>query len=590
LLTRLHIRNLAVVEDVALEFDSGLNVLTGSTGAGKSLILGAVNLLLGGRASPNVIRAGEDRAEVEAVFESSSAEYYSARSEQSSAEYHSARRKQPGAAGGRLTVRREIRRNGRSYAYVDGAAVGVKQLQEVCVAWIEPHGQNDQLRLRDPETHAGYVDVFAGNAALLAQYGEDLGVYRRAEGDLAEFDRRIAALKEKEELLRHRIEEIDRAAVAEGELDDLESTIRRMENSERIFEALAFVQKALDEDESGADVSLAQSIKQLERVADMDERLAAFASQLEEASVVVRDCADGVRAYVEDFQFDPDKLRTMQERRAYLLELERRYGMSADELVRARDEWTRELDTVAFEDEERKKLSDRRDEVLESVQMSAGRLSASRKSAARKLDKQMTRELDGLMIAGAGFRTDFGIEEDVGGPLVSGRVRVAARPDGADVVRFMARTNPGESEGAVDEIASTGEISRISLALKSAVQKAGKEGRQQSVLIFDELDAGVGADLGGVIAEKLLELSASYQIICITHMPQIAAAGKRHLVVAKKSERGRTFAQVEKVDGGDRRREIARMLGGEDGSGKRLDLAGELLSSRSGIESKKMRP
>jgi DNA repair protein RecN (Recombination protein N) len=569
LLTRLHIRNLAVVEDVNLEFDCGLNVLTGSTGAGKSLILGAVNLLLGHRASSNVIRAGEDRAEVEAVLESSSS---------------------PGAAGGLVTVRREIRRNGRSYAHVDGDAVGVKQLQEICTSWIEPHGQNDQLRLRDPESHVGYVDAYAGNAALLERYREALGEYRRAENELDDFDRRIALLEEKEELLRHRIDEIGRAAVKEGELDELESEIRRMENSERVFEALAFVREAVDADETGAAVALAQSIKQLERVADVDERLADFAAQLEEASVVLRDCADGIRAYVDGYDFDPDRLRTLQERRAYLLELERRYGMGADELVRARDEWARELDSVAFGDEERSRLSDARDDALRTLQSGADRLSASRKAAAKKLDKVMTRELGELMITGARFRTEIGCEISEGGPLSISGAPGAARPDGADVVRFMVKTNPGESEGPVDEIASTGEISRISLALKSAVQKAGDRGRQRPVLVFDELDAGVGADLGGVIAEKLLELSASYQIICITHMPQIAAAGRRHLVVAKRSAQGRTVARVEQVGGEDRRREIARMLGGGEGSSKRLDLAAELLTPPKREESKNTRP
>jgi DNA repair protein RecN (Recombination protein N) len=558
LLSQLRITNLAVVEDVTLRFDAGLNVLTGSTGAGKSLILGAVNLLLGRRATSAMIRAGRDDAAVEAVFETP-------------------------AVGAKDVVRREIRSNGRSYAWVNGESVPLKQLQAVCARWIEPHGQNEQLQLRNPDTHIGYLDAFGSHAELVEHYRSAQSAFNMATGGLDDFDCRVATLREKEELLRHRIEEIERAGIERGELDDVEAAIKLLENSERIFEALGFVFSSLEGDEDGVDGSttmLAKAIRQLERVADVDPRIAAFVSQLEDAELTLRDCAGGVRSYIDGFEFDAERLRTLEQRRSYLLELERRYAMSADELVGKSEEWAHELESLTFEDRERAALEAVRDEALAGVRGAAKRLRAARKKAARALGAAVTGELEALMIRGAAFRAEVGYEPSVDGPLrVEGRP-AAARADGGDVVRFVARTNPGESEGPVDEIASTGEISRISLALKKTIRAQSGSDAHRAVLVFDELDAGVGADLGGVIAEKLLELSDSFQIVCITHMPQIAAAGGRHLVVAKRSDGGRTTAYVTAVEGRDRRREIARMLGGEEGSDKRTALAGELLAGR----------
>jgi DNA repair protein RecN (Recombination protein N) len=566
LLERLRIQNLAVVEDVTLEFDAGLNVLTGSTGAGKSLILGAVNLLMGRKASTGAIRTGEDSASVEGVFVSAAS---------------------PGVPGGKVTIKREIHRNGRSRAFVDGSPVTAKQLNEASARWIEPHGQNEQFRLKNAEAHAGFLDAFADSRKLVEAYRGSLDEFRRAERQLRDFDERIAAIKEKRELLEHRMSEVDRAAISFGEMEELERTIQLMENAERLYETLGFVYDALDGEESGTLPRLAQAARRLSGLAGLDDRLQGYLGQLQEAEITLRDCADSVSSYMDAFEFDPERLRALQDRRAYLLELERRYGMPPDEIVRMRGEWASELDSVEVEEQGRRELSVRVGESRRALQRAADRLRETRKRGAAKLDRRMTAELEALMITGARFRTDIALEPASDGPLEIDGVSAAALPDGADVVRFMVRTNPGEMEGPVDEIASTGEISRISLALRNVIQSESRTDPSGSVLVFDEVDAGVGADLGGVIAEKLLELGKNYQIICITHMPQIAAAGKRHLVVSKRNVGGRTFTTVARVDGDDRTREIARMLGGERGSDKRIALAGELLGGVRGGEKRR---
>lgn len=559
MLKEIRIKNLSVVESVELKLAPGLNVLTGSTGTGKSLILGAVNLLLGHRAAAGSIRAGEDRAIVECVLSTVDPD--------------------PGSnvvgrkRGGDVRLRREINKNGRNSAFVDDEPVTLAQLRQVCVGAIEPHGQNEQLRLKDPENHAGYLDAFAENSSQLDRYRERLQAFKNAEKELADFDARISLLKEKQELLRHRVEEIDRAGVAAGEIDALEKKIGLLENAEKIVESLGFVCSALDEDESGASPAVSQSIKRLNKIAHLDDRLQSIATLLHGAEVTLKECAQEARSYAETIEFDPQELQLLQERRAYLLELERRYASPLEGLVRLRDEWAAQLESLTFETEERRTRQEDFDKKSRALAEAAGRLSESRRSAAKRLDKQMTAELSGLMMPGARFRTEVRFDEEPGSPLSVGGCPVAAKPDGVDVVRFLVRTNRGEQEGSVSEIASSGEISRIALALKKLTH-LGKPG---SVLIFDELDAGVGADLGGVISEKLLDLSEAYQIICITHLPQIAAKGQRHLVVSKRSDGKRTFVEVAPVEGENRRREIARMLGGTEGSNKRMALAAELL-------------
>jgi DNA repair protein RecN (Recombination protein N) len=298
-----------------------------------------------------------------------------------------------------------------------------------------------------------------------------------------------------------------------------------------------------------------------------------MSEQLENAAITLKETAADMRSYLDGFDFDPDKLESLQARLSFLIALERRYGKSMDEVLRDRDQWREELASIAFEDEERGKLERAVDESVVTLGKAAEVLTASRKKGARSLDRSMTTELGQLMMKGARFRTDVTIEPDEESRLLVDGRSVRPLEDGVDVVEFHVRTNPGETEGSVAEVASSGELSRIALALKRITTLE----RAAGVLVFDELDAGVGADLGEMIAAKIGALAERYQIICITHMPQIAARGRRHLVVRKETVKGRTYTTVEPVDAEERRAEIARMLGGAEGSEKRLALAAEML-------------
>ncbi len=572
MLSELHIKNLAVVEDASLRFRRGLNVLTGSTGAGKSLILGAVNFLLGERASSQVIRAGEDGAVVEGVF---------------IVEDGSGTATLPGLSSDeKLTLRREVQRNGRSQAWVNGKPCTVKELQWVSRRLSEPHGQNEQLRLKFPESHVAYLDQYAGHDALMSAYSSTLDVFNDAARELREFDSKMKLLKEKKELYEHRIEEIDRAKVVSGEKESVEAKLRVLENVNEVFETLAEAEQVIYEDESSA-VSLVSRVRgKVERFARLDGRFEEFAGELEKAEITLKETVSGMRAYLEGLEFEPGELERRQERLAFLTELERRYRMPLDEVLAECERWRSELASIVFEDETRKKLNAEKNTCLVGLRKAASALTQSRRKSAAGLDKQMTKELGGLMMTGACFRTDLSFEIDETSDLIIEKKHVRPHPHGVDSVEFYVQTNPGESEGPLAEIASSGELSRIALALKDVVST----GSELAVLVFDEVDGGVGADLGETISRKLEALADSYQIIGITHMPQIAARGDHHLVVSKQTDKGRTFTRVAETTGEDRLGEIARMLGGSEGSEKRLALAREMLQKRKGRSTSEVRP
>jgi DNA repair protein RecN (Recombination protein N) len=298
-----------------------------------------------------------------------------------------------------------------------------------------------------------------------------------------------------------------------------------------------------------------------------------YARELESAEISMKEVAAEVRRYLEDFHFEPGELEKRQNRLGTLLDIERRYGMPVDEVLSQCEKWKAEIAVIEFEDEERGKLERLKKAASRQLREAASAIHESRMKAALELDRKLTRELSGLMMAGARFRTVTSYDEDDESEVVIEKVPVRIRGDGVDRVEFFAQTNPGEPEGPLAEVASSGELSRVAMALKEVVNTL----RDGSLLVLDEVDVGVGADLGELIAERLNRLAERFQIVCITHMPQIAARARRHLVAGKSAVKGRTFTSVVEVTGEERIAEIARMLGGREGSQKRLALAREML-------------
>jgi DNA repair protein RecN (Recombination protein N) len=560
MLRRLRIENLAVVEDVTLEFEPGLNILTGSTGAGKSLIVGAVNLLLGERAAGDVLRAGSSEARVEAEFEVP----------------HGPAGSTPFASvppGDSVVLARRVSAAGRSTAWVNGRAVPVKDLRAAASALIEPHGQNIQYQLRDPRHHVEYVDAFADNGALRERYAAALAHFREASGRLAQYDAGMAEMAEKRELYAHRIAEIERVAPRAGEKAELDAKARVFANAEKLYAALEATCAALYDDDRSAAALVGESTRRVEALAGVDPRLAGIADRLQQAAALIAEAADEARALVNGLEFEPADVERTQERLDALVRLERRYGAAVDALIEQKAAWKEILESLDGGAGRRDELERAVEDAARTVALAGAALTSARVEAAGDLDRRVTDGIHALSMRGASFRTDIRYEEDPESRVRVAGAGVVCQEDGLDLVHMRVRTNPGEAEGGLDEIASTGELSRVALVLK----QLAASGAPGTTLIFDEIDAGVGADLGDALAENLLALSKRHQIICITHMPQIAARGQSHLVVHKDIDGDRTRVRVHAAEGDERTREIARMLGGGEGSDRRLALAAEML-------------
>jgi len=546
MLRRLHIENLAVVESATLDFTGGLNIITGSTGAGKSLIVGAVNLLLGEKGNADLIRSGADEALVSATFTAPSA--------------------------GEIEVTRRISSAGRSSATINQRTVTLRELRAQTSALIEPHGQNEQYRLRDPETHVDYIDAHAGAVKEKEAYALALARWKRAVADLDHFDAETARIREKSELFVHRLQEIDRVAPRAGEKAGLENSARVMANAEKMFAALDEATSMLYDGDAAVASQVGHVRKRLSPLTSVDTRLEAIEAKLSEAEQLVRDAASEAASLRDGLDFEPADVERVQERLEALTSLERRYKSTIEQILEDREKWAQELDALADAEGNRETLAREIEQTASALEAAGGALSATRRRTAVKFDEAVNNGLARLSMRGARFRTDMT------------RAPVPLE-NGLDVVRMRIQTNPGEAEGPLEEVASTGELSRIALVLKPLAGGGGG-----ATLIFDEIDAGVGADMGDVLAEKLLALAESHQIVCITHLPQIAARGHHHLVVLKENVKDRTRVRVSAAQGDDRMREIARMLGGSEGSEQRTALARELLTEKSRPRNHRARP
>ncbi|HEX5132902.1 MAG TPA: DNA repair protein RecN [Candidatus Krumholzibacteria bacterium] len=565
MLRRLRIENLAVVEDVTLELGPGLNVLTGSTGAGKSLIVGAVNLLLGERATPDVIRLGEDEARVEAEFDP-------IQGDDLAALVHLMAPREP------VRLTRRVGRNGRSTATVNGRTVPLKDLRAACARLIEPHGQNVQYQLRDPAQHIEYIDAFAGNDAPRAAFAAELAALRDAQSLLARHDADVAAVAEKRELYAHRIEEIGRVAPRVGEKDELETRARLFAHAEKLYTALEATCGALYDDDHSASSLAGECARRLMPLGSIDPRIATILDRLAQVAVLLEEAAAQARDVLDGLEFEPSDVERVQERLEALARLERRYNATIDSLLEQKAVWEAAIDELGAGPERRERLAREVTAAAERVAKAGRVLTESRLGAAVRMDQLVTDALQRLSMRGASFRTAIAYVPDPSSPVRVGGAGVACGENGLDTVRMFIRANPGEAEGGLDAIASTGELSRVALVLK----QLAASGLPGSTLIFDEIDAGVGADLGDALAENLLALAKYHQIICITHMPQIAARGQSHLVVRKEIDGDRTRVRVTTAAGDQRTREIARMLGGDEGSDRRRALAAELLGTPPG--------
>ena len=550
MLRLLHIENIAVIEQAEIAFDRGFNVLTGETGAGKSIVIDAISAILGERTYRDVIRTGADRAFVSAVFDGVPDLPWFA---ENRVEYDPSE----------LLVQREVYADGKNVCRVNGRPVTVAILKKLGGQLVNIHGQHDSQQLFDETKHLSYLDLFARNeaerTAYAACYERVLSLRRERERltlDEGEKLRRVEALQ-------YQLEEIGRAGLQPGEDEQLENRRKLLQNAEKLSEALAAAAMALSggEDASGAVDLVGEADHALARIARYDEGLAALGDRLSNLQYELEDVAGELRDHLDQMAYSGEELEQIESRLDVIHRLKRKYGGSVEEILQYAEKAQRELDEITFSEERLAQLEKELAAVTAEAKAAGLLLRETRQTAARAMETRLSQELAALDMPRAQFVCQLE-ETDL-------------TPDGLDSLRFLMTANVGEALKPLSKVASGGELARIMLAIKNVLAEQDRVG----TLIFDEVDAGVSGRAAQKVAEKLRAVSKNKQVLCVTHLPQIAAAADVHLLIAKTEREGRTYTQVTALDRPGRTREIARIIGGAEITETTLRSAGEMLQS-----------
>ncbi|MGC9361108.1 MAG: DNA repair protein RecN [Anaerolineae bacterium] len=571
MLRRLSIRNLAVIEALDLELAPGFTVLTGETGAGKSIIVDAVGLVLGGRASSEVIRTGCEETLVEAVFDAADLP------DEVLAELRGDGLVEEGSC--RITLTREVSRERRNASRLGGHTIRAQQMQVLGQYLVDIHGQGDQLSLLQVRNHVDLLDRFGDLGDLRTEFAaraRELEALRRELEAIREDSR---ALAQREDLLRYQVNEIEAARLRLGEEQELLQERHVLANAEQLMEqsAEAYQLLATGRGRGSALDQLGLAVKTLQALARIDGSLDQVSSMLETAYYQVEDVAHRLRDYRERVEFDPSRLVAVEDRLMLLATLKRKYGESIEQILSYGERAARELHGLEHREEHAEELAKRETTLLQELSELGTRLSDARREAAKELAAAVLAELADLEMGRARFAAEITWSEDVDGIPV-GDARYAWTRRGLDRVEFLISANPGEGLRPLAHTASGGETSRLMLALKNVLSAADPT----ATLIFDEVDAGIGGRAGAVVGAKLASLADRHQVLCVTHLPQIAACAQHHIRVDKALEEGRTVSTARTLSPEERVDELAVMLSGAVTEASRQS-ARELLE-RSGIK------
>lgn len=572
-LLELRVENLAIFEQAAVSFGQGLNVLTGETGAGKSLLVDALVLALGGRADGAAVRAGAEVARVEAAFAVSSGSPALAAAREAGL---------AGEGDDVLVLTREVQRGGRTLARVNGRPVALGTLRSLGRHLADVSGQHEFQRLFRPSDHLDLLDAVAGGE-VAGLRGEVAGLARRLRGILhrrAELAGSEAQRLQRLDLLRFQVSEIDEAAPRPDEDEELHGRLQVLENTGRLREAVARALEAIgggEAGEEGARDALARAVAALGEAAALDARLREEAGALEGSLWQVEEAVRGLRRYVNGLAFDPEERRALADRLDLLNRLKRKYGPSLRDVLAYRDRAAGELASLAGAGEELAALAEDEARTREMLAAAAERLSRARAAAARAVEEAVERELADLALEGAHFAVRVEGRDDPEGLEVAGR-RLAWDETGVDAVEFLFSANPGEPLQPLARVASGGEASRLLLALGGLLASGDR------TLVFDEVDAGIGGRAARSVAVRLARLARRCQVLCVTHLATVAALADRHVLVAKEERHGRTVAAAHALPAEERARELERLLAGGSGDAARAH-ARELLAWASSVRS-----
>ena len=552
MLTELHIQNFAIIDRLELDLGPGLLVFTGETGAGKSIIMDALDILMGGRADATAIRADADLARIEGTFKFSGPERPAA--------HELLQREDLLDDENYVTLSREVRREGRSVARVNGRTVGMNLLKELGEILVDIHGQSEHLSLLNVRAHLGLLDRYVDVESLLAAYRK---AYQSLLGVRRELDALRTAQRDAErltEMLTFQAEEIEAARLKPGEDEELKQERDRLANAESLATLAQEALTALDEgtpDSPAASDLVGQAARALTKLAGIDAAQNALSEQSTALAENLSDLARGLRNYLEAIEFNPKRLEEAEERLDLIRRLERKYGGSIETALAFAVSARQQLETITTAAERIAELEAAESAGLAEVSKSGLALSKKRREAAEKLSKAIEVELNDLRMTAARFAVDFQSKPDPNGVPMPDGTRLAFDTNGLDKIEFLVAPNPGEGLKPLAKIASGGETSRLMLALKDVLARAD----QVPTLIFDEIDQGIGGRVGGTVGEKLWNLGRVHQVLVITHLPQLAVYGDQHFQVQKVIEQGRTLTRLTPLTGEPRTLELAQMLG-----------------------------
>ena len=552
MLIELRIRDFAIIEELELEFGPGFIAFTGETGAGKSIIIDAVELLLGGRADSTFIRSGADSAQVEATFRLDTDVRGPVRA--------ILEREALLDDDEHVLLGREIRREGRNICRINGRTVSLALLSEVGQWLVDVHGQSEHLSLLRVREHINLLDRYAGSEPQLEAYHIHYRELRQTRSALAELQRQEQELARKADFLRFQVDEIQAAQLKPGEDDALREERTRLANAEQLVQgsekALAGLTGTHGERESVKD-ALGRVVEALRGLSKVDPGTHELSDAAQGLTDQVSELTRAVRDYRESIEFNPRRLDEVEERLGVIASLKRKYGASIEAVLEGAEAATRELDSIEHAEERLQSLQADERRLLIRLGELGRQLSDARRAAGERLRTAIEAELEDLRMSGAKFGLDLQWKEDPqGAPLGDGRF--ALGPSGLDQVEFLVAPNPGEGLKPLARIASGGETSRLMLGLKGVLARAD----HTPTLIFDEIDQGIGGRVGAIVGRKLWGLAAGHQVLCITHLPQLAAYGDQHYRVEKQVRDGRTLTVVEPLGDEARVRELAVMLGG----------------------------
>lgn len=535
MLSELTIENVAVIEKAQVEFGEGLNVLTGETGAGKSILIDSINAILGNRTSRDLVRNGAEKAVIWATFTDITA---AAKDLLTQAGYE---------VEDDLLVSREITLQGKTTCRIGGKPATASILKEVCSLLINIHGQHDNQTLLCPEKHLAVLDAFAQNSDLREEYHASYVVLRDIVRQLKALTMDEGEKQRRLDILQYEVDEIENAALRDGEEEELGELRDRIRNAEHIMQALTQTYASLENEdgESNAVELLSTGNEALSAISSLSEEYRAAAEKAAELYYGAQELASDIKELIEGFDFNPAELDRIEERLDLIHKLKRKYGQSIAEVLKYGQSAAEELESIHFSEEKIEKLMQQRKNAGADAKHKATALTENRKQAFERFANQIAQSLQFLNMPGIVLKLQY--EEGKLGP------------NGQDIVEFLISTNPGEPPKPLAKIASGGELSRIMLAIKSVM--ADKDAI--SSLIYDEIDTGVSGLAAGRIGEKLKQTAHSHQVICVTHTAQIAAQADRHLLIRKTVQGERTFTEIEPLDADGRIKELARIISGD---------------------------